>query len=114
MSNFSRIMPQKDLTSSNENTFSMRRSMFSRIINTEVKEVNDVLQKKQYYGGTRNRDASSVICKRAIIGTKNSFANENGVSFQATKEYNATDKALRRTRAGGTVVPPKVTNKHLM
>ena len=36
-------------------------------------------------------------------GTDNSFIN--------TKDVNVTSSALRRTRAGGYVVPPKVTNK---
>lgn len=106
-------MPQKDITSSNENTFSMGRSMFSRTINTLKNEDSDALKQKQFYGGTRNRDASSVVRSRSILGAKGSFADENGVAFQGYNN-NDTRQALTRVRAGGATVPRKVTHKHLM
>lgn len=112
---FGRLMPQKDITSVNENAFSMQRSSFSKIMATERKETGDILKKKKFYGGSRNRDASSIIRSRAIAGTQSSFTAKDGqLSFQGTKDINDTRQALGRTRSGGAVVPPKVTHKQTL
>jgi hypothetical protein len=105
-------MPQKDITSVNEHAFAMHRSSFSKIMATEREETGEILKKKNFYGGSRNKDASSIIRSRAIAGTKSSFTAKDGaLSFQGTKDINDTRQALRRTRSGGAVVPPKVTHK---
>ena len=108
-------MPQKDITSINENTFSMQRSIFTKTTSTERHETGDVLLMKKFYGGSRNRDASSVIRDRSITGTQSSFTDKDGeLSFQGTKDINDTRQALRRTRSGGAIVPSKVTNRPSM
>ena len=112
---FRRVMPQKDITSVNENAFSMQRSSFTKMMATEKKETGDVLKMKKFYGGCRNRDASAIISSRAIAGTQSSFTAKDGeLSFQGIKDINDTRQALRRVRSGGAAVPPKVTQKHIL
>ena len=100
------MMPQKDLTSTNESRFASRRNMFSAFSRTDANETSDVAQQKKFYGGTRNRDASSIIQKRAVQNHNSSFPlNGQSVHYQSQKIVNETRQALKRARAGGAVVP---------
>lgn len=105
------FMPPKDLTSSNENTFSMRRGMFIRTIDTHNKENPEIIKEKQFYGGTRNRDSSGRIHKRATQTFENSFPKNKKLSYQSVNTYNEQNKALKRVRSSGYIVPPKVYNR---
>ena len=107
-------MPPKNLTSVNENDFSMQRHSFSKIMVTEKKETGNVLKIKQFYGGSRNRDASAVTRNRATIGIKSSFAAKEGdlVSYKGSTDRYDIQQSLRRTRSSGAVVPPKVTHNN--
>ena len=104
-------MPQKALTSNNENPFSMNRVLYSRTISTITKETSDILQEKHYYG-EKNRDASSVIARRKMIqvGNKNHLGND--LSYQGEKVTNDVRQAQKRVRSGGATVPAKVTHKY--
>lgn len=104
-------MPQKALTSTNENPFSMNRVLYSRTINTILKDTNEITREKQYYG-ERNRDASSVIARRKMIqvGNKNHLGNE--LSYQGKKDTNDVRQAQKRVRNGGAAVPAKRIHKY--
>jgi hypothetical protein len=106
-------MPQKDITSINEGSFSQRRSMFSAFTRTDEKKTIDVVKQKKFYGGSNNRDASSIIAKRAVQGHNSSFAlNGQTVLFQGTKTTEDARQALKRVRNGGSVVPAKKTHNY--
>jgi hypothetical protein len=97
-------MPAKDSTSSDNNTFSMGRHMFTRTFSP----TNLGLEKK-FYGSSRNRDASAIVEQKKLLeignGTKN--ANEVPIAFTTTFDKNTTRQALHRVRNGGSVVPVK-------
>lgn len=96
-------MPAKDSTSSDNNTFSMGRNMFSQT------QTNTSYLEKKYYGSSRNRDASVIVEQNKLLeignGTKN--ASELPIAFTTTEDKNTTRQALHRVRSGGSVVPPK-------
>jgi hypothetical protein len=80
-------MPPKNITSVNDNDFSMQRHSFSKIMVAEKKETGTVLKMKQFYGGSRNRDASDVIRNRATVGIQSSFSKDGSVlSYQGSKQ----------------------------
>lgn len=100
--------PMKSGIADNSSRFSNGRSMFANINNK--KESQEVYLQKKWYGSTSSSLRTDKIRSQAIgkgsfndAGTNNSFIN--------TKDVNDSASALRRTRAGGYVVPPKVTNK---
>lgn len=101
-------MPLKNIQSINENTFSMRRNMFKEIQHIQSKQTHETQQQKKFYGNSNNRDASSVIAKRAIQPSSTSFPIQGKtVSYQGDSTRKDALQALTRTRAGGAVVPPK-------
>ena len=61
-----------------------------------------------------NRDASQVTNRRRVhtIGAGSSNIPTNIISFTAPCETNVVRTALMRTRAGGSVVPRKVTHNY--
>lgn len=93
-------MPQKDLTSDNQSSFERSRK-------TYIETLPDTSQLK-WYG---NRDASDVVRRRRIVGVGKGTFNDQGdaLSFTSSAEKNTVNSALRRTRAGGSVVPAKKT-----
>lgn len=102
-------MPQKDLTSTNENAFARRRNMFAAFARTESKETNNVRKEKHFYG-PRNRDASAIVHRRAAQGQNSSF--DPNVAFQSAKTINDVRQAVHRVRSGGAVVPAKKTHHY--
>ena len=104
-----RAMPQKDLTSDGEHSFAMDRSQYIYTLPRTAPSVSVKLQKK-WFG---NRDASQVTTNRRVseIGVGSLNSKNAPMSFTTQKEVNTVDDALRRVRAGGAVVPPKVTHK---
>jgi len=132
-----KAMPQKDITSNNENTFSMNRHTFVR--QTQIKtpipmlpstnqrkwatgaayhsftSANGIIAKtnKKWMGG--NRDSSSITSKRRVNAVGENSLNKTGVpmSFTTIKSGNDVRDAKHRVRSGGSIVPPSVTHKYV-
>lgn len=104
-----KAMPQKDITSTNENVFSMNRHTFVR--QTQVNEMTTKTNKK-WIGG--NRDSSNITSKRRINAIGEISLNNSGglMSFTTTKPGNDVRNAKHRVRSCGSIVPPKVTHKY--
>jgi len=104
--NFTKGMPQKELTSSNQNDFSMTRKEYAKTVNTQ--------QTKKWFGTSSNRDASQIIAnrKKNSVGVGSLNANKELMSF--TKPNNELDifQTKQRVRNGGYTVPPKVNNNN--
>jgi hypothetical protein len=127
-----RAMPQKDITSDNESSFKMSRTIYSRtfpntVINTPITHTNYIWQARRnvqqitsipngvtsnYMNGKKwygNRDASQVTINRRTnqvgVGSLNSAGNL--VGFTTNTDINTTKDALRRVRASGAVAPAK-------
>jgi hypothetical protein len=101
-----RSMPLKDLTSSNENDFSLDRNEYTKTSKIVTPTV------KKWYGNTANRDASSIAKSRRVQSAKGSI-NDTAKphSFTNTNEKNMRNSALNRVRNSGYTVPPKVQMK---
>jgi hypothetical protein len=132
-----KAMPQKDITSNNENTFSMNRHTFVRqtqitkpipmLPSTNQRKwatgaayhsftsVNGIVAKtnKKWMGG--NRDSSSITSKRRVNAIGENSLNKTGVpmSFTTIKSGNDVRDAKHRVRSGGSIVPPAVTHKYV-
>lgn len=133
-----RAMPQKDSTSDSDSTFEMDRSVYSRTLPTNpitrpttsttynwqarrnVQQVTSLpkgtssnyLNGKKWYG---NRDASQVTANRRTteVGVGSLNALNKPMSFETHNNFNTTNEALRRVRAGGAVAPAKKgANRH--
>jgi hypothetical protein len=127
-----RAMPQKDITSDNDSTFEMSRSIYSRtfptnVINTPVVHTNFIWQARRniqqitsiptgnssnYMNGKKwygNRDASQVTTNRRTsqVGVGSLNATNSPMGFTTNIDINTTRDALRRVRAGGSVAPAK-------
>jgi hypothetical protein len=106
-------MPQKDITSTNENAFSMNRHTFLRQRqltrpNTTIPPTN-----KKWIGG--NRDSSNITSKRRINTIGEISLNKSGgpISFTTSKAGNDVRDAKHRVRSGGYIVPPAVTYRNI-
>jgi hypothetical protein len=129
--NAQHAMPMKDITSNNENIFSMTRKLFIKSYVTNhgmnggksfiqrhnpaihngfiIDGPKNVLQKK-WIGG--NRDASSIIHTRRKE-TVGQIMNRTGQqSFVNTKDNTTRIDALARVRGSGYRVPKKVSHKY--
>jgi len=104
---FLRAMPQKDSTSNGDSSFAMARHNYSKMVLPTTNQPKNV--EKKWIGG--NRDASQVIANNRIIETSVSTLNagKKPLSFTTTKDTNTARQALNRVRAGGAIVPLKVT-----
>lgn len=103
-----KAMPQKDITSTNEGEFAMDRRNYTETVNAGLSHNTNLNYPQKKWLG--NRDASQVTSNRRVsnIGTGSLNANKGPMSFTTVKDVNTVNDALRRTRAGGAVVPPKV------
>lgn len=100
--------PMKSGVADNTSRFSRGRTMFTNLNNKN--ESQEVYLQKKWYGSTTSSLRTDKVKYQAIgKGSMNASGADN--SFINTKDVNVTSSALRRTRAGGYVVPPKVTNK---
>jgi hypothetical protein len=131
-----KAMPQKDITSTNENTFSMNRHTFVR--QTQIKKpvinipssnqrkwsgaayhsftsVNEITAKtnKKWIGG--NRDSSNTTSARRINAIGENSLNKTGISMSFTNITSGNDvrDAKHRVRSGGAIVPAAVTHKYV-
>jgi hypothetical protein len=127
-----RAMPQKDMTSDNESSFEMARSVYVRtfpnnVINTPITHTNYIWQARRniqqitsvptgittnYMNGKKwygNRDASQVTTNRRTnqVGVGSLNASNSPMGFTTHSDINTTRDALRRVRAGGSVAPAK-------
>jgi hypothetical protein len=102
-----RAMPQKDSTSNGDSSFAMARRNYTKMVLPTMNQSQN-LQKK-WIGG--NRDASRVTANNRIFETSVATLNagQKPLSFTTTKDTNTARQALNRVRAGGAIVPSKVT-----
>ena len=103
--NTKQAMPQKDVTSDGNASFSMGRQIFTQSY-PATQLTNSQYNEKKWY---RNRDASQVTANRRNnqIGSGSSNVTGNILSFTTYKDVNTVNDALTRVRAGGSVAPPK-------
>ena len=100
-------MPQKSSTSSNENQFSMNRSLFAKTIKTYNSQTVDTAKGKKFYGGGGNRDASSVMQRRKIFNVGEKNHSGGNISYQGTNSQINVTQAQQRVRNSGYVPPQK-------
>ncbi len=100
---FTKAMPNKDLTSDNQSSFSMSRTNYAKTYSNEPT--------KQWFGGSKNRDSSSVVNNRKTnaVGVGSLNANKELMSFTKMTIVQDENQALKRVRNGGYIVPPKTT-----
>lgn len=92
-------MPLKDSTSDNNASFQLARRSY---VDTEPNT-----SQMKWYG---NRDASDVPRRRRVFAVGKGTFNDLGKSTSFTSERKpVVNAALRRSRAGGYIVPAKVT-----
>ena len=104
--NTRRSMPLKDLSSNNENVFSMNRNIFTKT--TEPTVDNSTYLMKKYYGAS-NRDSSvrTYEKKNVAIGS-DLVSNDQKFSFTNIGKNNITqNQALQRVRNKGYIIPMK-------
>ena len=94
---FTNAMPMKDITSTNESSFSNARKTY----------LENPTPALGVYDG--NRDASSVMERRKAQATGKGSYNVNGTSqsFLSPGDKNVVNRALRKTRSAGAVAPAK-------
>lgn len=100
---FTKAMPNKDLTSDNQSSFSLHRRSYAKTYSNEPT--------KQWFGGSKNRDSSSVMNdrKKNAVGVGSLNAKSELMSFTKMNNMQGENQALQRVRNGGYVVPPKTT-----
>jgi hypothetical protein len=126
-------MPQKDITSDGDSSFSIARANYKKIYTVIPPHANNTTitplpstppqyivngtssgssgsQNKKWYG---NRDASQIIANRRISQIGKGSLNQSGsaLSFQTKNDINVRRDALIRTRSSGYVTTPKIRNK---
>jgi hypothetical protein len=99
-------MPQKDLTSDAEHSFAMGRNQYVNTLGYQTNTSTAIQNHKKWLG---NRDASQVTRNRRVseIGVGSLNANQKPFAFTSTRDVNIVNDALRRTRGGGAIAPPK-------
>ena len=96
--------PLKDLTSSNESSFVMGRTVYSE---TQYNNKN-VHPNKKFYG-MKNSDASDVIRRRRdeSVGVGSLNAAQVPFSYVSSNNVQTQNQALQRVRNKGYTVHPK-------
>ena len=105
-------MPQKNLTSDNENNFAMNRFRYFQTYAPRNATYFKELKEKKWIGG--NRDSSSLVANRkadAISETLN--ANNKPISFTTVLDNNTQRQAIERVHRGSTGVPAKNRFKNM-
>ena len=107
--NNQRAMPQKDMTSDGNTTFSVGRHAYVETANASNSMSQSQKIEKKWYG---NRDSSTVTANRRTtsIGKGSINSSNTPLSFTTTNDSNTERQAIIRARAGGYVVPPKCVN----
>lgn len=97
-------MPQKDLTSDGQNSFSLGRRIFTETFQPE--QSIEIQKQKKWYG---NRDASQITANKRNLQIGEGSLNASGelMSFTTHNTVNTINNALRRVRSSGSVAPPK-------
>lgn len=107
-----RAMPLKDLTSNNENFFSMKRTLYTRSATTRPS--NDVYLTKKYYGAV-NHDASSRTRQMSAssVGSGLNY-DQKPLSYTTVQTNNLVQgQALQRVRNSGYIIPRKVSQANV-
>ena len=132
-----KAMPLKDSTSDATSTFELSRKIYERTYSTPLTNEEVLAALKPASSGmsgfmnmhrirttifdgqqapsqkkwSANRDASQVTVNRRTntVGSGSLNYDNKLMSFTAYKDVNVVNDALRRTRAGGAVAPPKKT-----
>jgi len=128
-------MPLKDLTSDNQESFAMNRSIFQKsytkpidlsipqLTQTIIQRQSPGIQhgfniqggatvnQKKWIGG--NRDSSQITKNRRVQSTGKILSNTGPQSFKNTSDNNTRIDALARVRGGGYMIPPKVTQRNV-
>ena len=94
---FTKAMPNKDLTSDNQSSFSMSRTNYAKTYSNEPT--------KQWFGGSKNRDSSSVVNNRKTnaVGVGSLNANKELMSF--TKMTIVKTKIKIQAYENGGILP---------
>ena len=102
-------MPQKDITSDSNASFSSGRQAYVESTNADSSMTQSQKMAKKWYG---NRDSSSVTANRRImsIGQGSINSDNTPLSFTTSNDNNTARQAIIRARAGGCVVPQKCIN----
>ena len=110
-------VPLKDLTSDDSSFFSMGRFKYMKTKDNLVNESNKaiIMKQKKWYG---NNDKSSLAATNYYnrrVDYPNNVFNINNQPISNTNNFNVNyvQHSLRRTRAGGSSVPLKVTQKNV-
>jgi len=130
------VMPLKDLTSDNADSFAINRSLFQNSyvppVNLSVPQVTQTIiqrqspgiqhgytiqggatvNQKKWIGG--NRDSSQITRNRRVNTTGKILSNTGPQSFTNTSDNNTRVDALARVRGGGYTVPLKVSQKNVI
>ena len=100
---FTKAMPHKESTSSNNNDFSVSRNEYAKTV--------EATKGKKWFGSSNNRDASQIIAnrKKNSVGIGSLNANKEEMSFLKSDNSNDIDvlNAKQRMRSRGYGVPPK-------
>lgn len=109
-------MPMKDITSDGNSNFAINRSKYFETLETIPTSISQTKQKK-WYGGTKNKDASSITSKNKFnqigIGSFNAKKELSSYTSQKNIQIDPIQKkcdALRKVRSAGYVTTPKVRN----
>jgi hypothetical protein len=96
-----KAMPQKDSTSNNNASFQIGRKTYIETFPAPL------IPEKKWMPSSR--DASDIARRRrvAAVGKGTINTDNSTLSFTTYRDINTTNNALRRVRAGGSVVPTK-------
>ena len=102
-------MPLKDLTSDNENNFSMQRKEFRRTISNNFANQNAIKNNKKWYGNSTNRFSSRIVesHKNRAVGTSSLNWAGNVITMTKPLDYNYVNRSIIRVRRTGGAVPSK-------
>jgi hypothetical protein len=131
--NTTHAMPQKELTSDNDSSFGMNRSLFQKSYQppvnfmqfqmsySKIQRQSPAIQHGYVLDGPKsvgqkkwigtNRDASDIINRKRVNATGSQLNKSGPQSFKNPNDNNPRIDALARVRGSGYRVPPKVTNR---
>ena len=106
-------MPQKNLTSDNENNFAMARFRYFQTYVPRNAAYFKELKEKKWIGG--NRDSSSIVANRKADAIANGTFNaaNKPTSFTTVLDNNTQRQAIERVHSGSSGVPAKNRFKNM-
>ena len=102
--------PMKDLTSTNDNTFSLDRHVAA---STNNNIDPPFVPEKKWYGNSYNRMSSHIVNSRRVNAVGKGTMNPNGgeAGFTNNNDMNNISRSLVRVRRMGSAAPPKCNKK---